>query len=207
MNGRLLGVAALVVGMGVFASWKPLLAQVPAVRALQAALVELDGVIATLDDMRPSRSRDRALRQAAEARTRLVDGLATLVVEESRPPRYPPVPPRMQPDGPEPIDLQRFGDLVNRLQELSFAKDQMAYLMDVVRNNRFTTEQVRRVMQVFTFDADKVKVAIAMYPVVLNKADFHAAQHELTFESDRERLRSEVQRIDAAGMGRDYEDR
>jgi hypothetical protein len=205
MKVRLIGMMLLVAGLALSAAPASAQVDVPAVRSIRAALAELDGVIATLEDMKRSRHRDRALRQAAEVRTRLVEGLATLVTAAPIVPRTPVVPPRMRPAGPEAMDGQRFGELVVRLGQLAFAKDQMAYLEDVVRHNWFHTDQVRRVMRAFSFDSDKVKAAVLMYPVVLDKREFHVVQQELAFESDRERLRNEVRRIDEVGLDRERE--
>lgn len=205
MMVRGIGMVVLAAGIALSAATVTAQVEVPAIRSLREALTELDGVIATLEDMKHSRHRDRALRQAAEVRTRLVEGLATLVVAPPRVQRPSHEPPPMRRAGPDAMDGPRFEALVARLGQLAFAKDQMAYLEDVVRHNRFLTEQVRQVMRAFSFDSDKVKAAALMYPAVLDKGDFHEAQQELTFESDRERLRNEVRRIDATGLDREHE--
>lgn len=175
--------------------------------ALRLALEELDGSITAIERMKPSRQKDRALRRAIAARALLADGLDGLSGRISPVPRPHHEPPVMVPAAPAPMDPARFDDLLRRLGELTFSKDQMNYLSDVVREHYFTTEQVRRVMRVFSFDSEKVKAAVLMYPVVLDRKDFYRAQDELTFESDRERLRAEVRRIDATGLPRGVEGR
>jgi hypothetical protein len=187
----------------------PATAQRSPVDALRLALDELDGSIAAIERMKSSRQKDRALRRAIAARALLADGLDGLAGRVApgpgpRPHRDTPV---MVPAAPSPMDPARFDDLLLRLGALTFSKDQMNYLADVVREHYFTTEQVRRVMRVFTFDSEKVKAAVVMYPAVLDRKDFYRAQDELTFESDRERLRAEVRRIDATGLPRGVDGR
>lgn len=185
----------------------PAAAQRSPVDALRLALDELDGSIAAIERMKSSRQKDRALRRAIAARALLADGLDGLSGRIGPVPRPHHEPPVMVPAAPSPMDPARFDDLLRRLGELTFSKDQMNYLSDVAREHYFTTEQVRRVMRVFSFDSEKVKAAVVMYPSVLDRKDFYRAQDELTFESDRERLRAEVRRIDATGLPRGVEGR
>jgi len=198
---RLLGIALTV---AVVLAGTPAFAGTPSVQGLYDALEELDGAIEAIEWLAPSRHKTKALHRANEARRRIVAEIHAIEKADTGPEgheRRPHAEPQaIRPAAPEPMDAGRFDALAKRLRELSFSRDQLSYLQDAVRHQRFTTDQVRTVMKVFSFDADKVKAAVAMYPAVLDKADFYRAQDELTFEADRERLRAEVRRLDAAGL-------
>lgn len=151
---------------------------------LEDAISELDNALAQLDRMPPSRHRERVYQAVTAARTKLLSGLrgAKAEVETEVVVELPPA----------PMDHRFFGELLNRLKELSFGKDQLAYLKDASRTSYFVTEQVRQVMRVLSFGADKVEAAAIMYPSVLDKENFYRVQDELTFESDRDKLRERI---------------
>lgn len=182
-------------------------AQARSVQLLREALDDLDDVIAQIERMKPSRQQERVLRKAVGARARLAEGLHGIapLLPRTPGPKFEPEPPKRV--APSPMDSQRLDELLRRIADLSFSKDQLAYLEDAVRGRYFVTDQVRRVMRVFSFDADKVKAAVLMYPAVLDREDFYRAQDELSFESDRARLRDEVRRIDASGLRDPHEAR
>ena len=160
---------------------------------LEEALQSLDEALRVLEGMRGVRGRSVLMRQILEARDRVIDAMERL---EYRGRRQPPGPPVAVPAGPLPMDPQRFAELVQDLRNRSFSSEQLDLLRDVARHQWFLTAQVRQVMQVFSFDSEKVEAAAILYPKVLDRENFYQAYADFTFDSDRQKLRQRVTEMD-----------
>lgn len=186
----MVGVLVLVLGTAV-----PALAQAHrgAQADLEEALQSLEDAARILEGMRGVRGRSVLMRRILEARDRVIDAMDRL---EYRGRQRPPGPPVVVPVGPGPMDPQRFAGLVQDLRNLSFSSEQLDLLRDVARHQWFLTDQVRQVMQVFSFDSEKVEAAAVLYPKVLDRQNFYQVYADFTFDSDRQKLRQRVTEMD-----------
>jgi len=161
---------------------------------LEEALDSLEEAARMLEGMRGVRGRSLLMRRITEARDRVLDAMERLEYRERRGRREPP--PVVVPVGPVPMDPQRFAGLLQDLRNLSFSSEQLALLRDVARHQWFLTAQVAQVMQVFSFDSEKVEAAAILYPKVLDREDFYQVYAVFTFDSDRQKLRERVMEMD-----------
>ncbi len=67
-------------------------------------------------------------------------------------------------------------------------------LLDLARGRRFTSRQVLRVMELFTFGTSKVDAAAALHPRVVDPHEFFTVYEGLEFRSHRDDLRERVGR-------------
>ncbi|NOZ00773.1 MAG: DUF4476 domain-containing protein [Deltaproteobacteria bacterium] len=175
------------------------------VAGLNDGLVAIDDAIGILSG---SKVRNRpAVRRALDrlkiARLRVKDGIRDMKVLKRRvrgPAKRPGPRSAMLPRGPLPMEYGAFDTMVNGLKKLPFAADRLKMLREARKRNYFTTRQVRAVMAVFEFGADKVKAAAMMYPRVVDKQNFHEVYPDLEFENDRNALRKKVAGWDRIGL-------
>ncbi len=66
----------------------------------------------------------------------------------------------------------------NRLQSTKF----------IIDKNNFTTQQVKELMQLFTFENNKLEVAKYAYSKTVDKRNYYLVNEELTFSSSKEEL-------------------
>ena len=85
-----------------------------------------------------------------------------------------------------------FSRFYSQLQRTTFASSKKDLVTDVMAGASVTSDQVARVMGLFTFSSDKIAVAAIMYPSVVDPHNFYAVYSELTFESDRKKLRRKI---------------
>ncbi len=170
----------------------------PVVADLEDALRSVDDAMAVIAHSKPSRARDRSIRHLENARFRLAQALDSLGHRGRPGPGANRDRDRadLQPAGLQPMDSVTFADLLNQMKELSFANDQLAYLRDASRRNRFLTSQVLQVVQLFDFDKDRVEAAAILYPRTLDRDNFYQVQKAMEFEQGREALRKRIRIID-----------
>ncbi len=95
----------------------------------------------------------------------------------------------------EVMDAQRFGALRAAVDDASFAREQVAVVVEAAAHNWFTVDQVINLMGEVSFASTKVDVAAALYPRVVDHAEWYRVYSALDFDSSRSKLRKRVRGI------------
>ena len=92
-----------------------------------------------------------------------------------------------------PYEAQRaeeaFAEFIRDIQRKPFKDDKIRFIQDAARRNYFTTDQARRVLQLFTWDDDKLTVLEALAPRLRDGFNAHQLVDLFTFSSAKERAR------------------
>jgi hypothetical protein len=194
--------------------------------AFRQSLQALDLAMAAMAQAKPSKAKDDALRELSVARVQMTEGLRaleimtrsmmvpygqenpgqpTIVVNVVNPEPVPapaPVPvvheplPRAQ----GPMSHEELQNLLSQLKDTAFADAQLGLVRDAARRNRFETNQVVKIMKLFTFGKDQVEAGAILYPKVIDKKNFFNVYQVFTFDSDKAALRQKVDAIDNVGL-------
>lgn len=105
-------------------------------------------------------------------------------------PPPPPLPPT--PIEPLPMNPQQFSEFLGELKKQSFDKERLGLLKEVSNEAWFTTDQVIQAMGLFSFSSEKVAAGTAMYPHVVDRANWFKVYSTFSFSSDQEKLRKQT---------------
>ena len=84
---------------------------------------------------------------------------------------------------------EAFAEFIRDIQRKPFKDDKIRFIQDAARRNYFTTDQARRVLQLFTLDDDKLTVLEALAPRLRDGFNAHQLVDLFTFSSAKERAR------------------
>ena len=82
-----------------------------------------------------------------------------------------------------------FDEFIRDIQRKPFKDDKIRFIQDAARRNYFTTDQARRVLQLFSWDDDKLTVLEALAPRLRDAFNAHQLVDLFTFSSAKERAR------------------
>ena len=98
--------------------------------------------------------------------------------------------------GPQPMDDSQFNGVLNSYMNEHFTSDQLKVLDRVIDSgNLFTVDQTMTLMRKQTFDSDKIKVAVKMYPAVYDKQNWYKVYDLFDFNSDKKKLEEQINAI------------
>ena len=100
-------------------------------------------------------------------------------------PHMPPPPPAHHDHAMHPDDFNR---LVSSIEHQVFSSDKKLVVDSAIAGNKFTCDQVRIIMQRFTFDNDRVDVAAKLYHHVVDRQNWYIVYDALEFQSSRQSL-------------------
>jgi len=103
----------------------------------------------------------------------------------------------------KPMPQDKFEKLIEMLYKESFEDAKLDIVRTAAKDNYFTSQQVKQIMEAFKFDENRLEVAKILYPRVVDKENFFIVLSTLTFPSSREELRKW---IEEQGGTYDYED-
>jgi Domain of unknown function (DUF4476) len=83
---------------------------------------------------------------------------------------------------------REFETLKESLRKEWFENNRLVSVRNVAEKTNFTTQQVKELMQLFTFESNRVEVAKAAYNKVLDKHNYFQLNDLLTFSSSKEDL-------------------
>lgn len=83
---------------------------------------------------------------------------------------------------------REFDGLKESLRREWFENNRLNSVKNVTMKVNFTTQQVKELMQLFTFESNRVEVAKAAYNKVLDKHNYYQLNELLTFSSSKEDL-------------------
>lgn len=196
--------------------------------AFQQSLQALDLAMSAMAKAKPSKAKDDALRELSVARVQMTEGLRalelmtrsmmvpygqqnpgqpTIVVNVVNPEPVPAPAPAPAPVAREPLPRaqgpmshEEMQNLLSQLKDTAFADAQLGLVRDAARRNRFETNQVVKILKLFTFGKDQVEAGAILYPKVIDKKNFFNVYQVFTFDSDKAALRQKVDAIDNVGL-------
>lgn len=83
---------------------------------------------------------------------------------------------------------RQFESFLQSFKDGPFEKDRQKLLDIIARNSYFTTEQVGRIAEFYSFDKDKLKIFRKLYPRTVDPEYFYTLAAKLTFRAGREEL-------------------
>lgn len=81
-----------------------------------------------------------------------------------------------------------FEHLVHSVKHSNFKADKVNLIKVAARSNRFTSDQVKILMDSLAFDNDRVEVACTLYPHVVDRQNWFKIFDSLKFSSSRHRI-------------------
>lgn len=156
--------------------------------ALDAELARIEQLAASgdrwaLDGIRESAGRARQLRQdLARVERRLVE-----VARDRHAQQSPPI--VVVPPAPQAMAGPDFQALIGELDRHAFSDDKLAVLRSVAPHVLFHVDQVKAVMDAFSFGSDKVEAAAMLFPRTVDRERWYLVYSSLTFSSDKDELR------------------
>ena len=93
------------------------------------------------------------------------------------------------PTAPRVVSSSELTQIERSIDRESFSDDQLAVLRSASRGRHFTSSQVIRLMNGFSFDDDKVEAAVILFPRVIDQQNWYTVYGGLTFSSDKTALR------------------
>lgn len=111
------------------------------------------------------------------------------------PPPRPIPPPRPLQARPMPMDAQAFAALLDMLDKVDFENDKLNLLRDAISSGaRVDTAQAQTLVKKFTFGSGQVDAAALLcQQAIVTPGALPVLTSTLTFEADRQKLRSKVQ--------------
>ncbi|MFT4977699.1 MAG: hypothetical protein ACI8S6_003606 [Myxococcota bacterium] len=141
------------------------------------ARMELAELQALIPAAQHSRSAHLRLQSKADALDGTLRSLDRTVAQLQGPP-----PPRV-------TSSDELGRIESAIARESFSDDRLAVLRSASEGRRFTSTQVRRLMDQFTFSDDKIAAAVLLFPKVVDQQNWYTVYSALTFGSDKAELR------------------
>lgn len=87
-----------------------------------------------------------------------------------------------------PMSERDFTILLSRLQTESFSDDQLSIVRTAANSNFFLVGQAETVLDVFSFEDDKLEAVRILYPQVLDKENSFKLYGKFTFSDSKEEL-------------------
>jgi predicted Ser/Thr protein kinase len=96
--------------------------------------------------------------------------------------------------GGEPLAVpsENFEALLKSLQRESFDSGKLSFARSISAKTGLTCAQVRRLLQEFAFDTDRVEAAVELYPHVTDPENFFTVLESFTFDHDRQTVRKRL---------------
>lgn len=103
-----------------------------------------------------------------------------------------PSPPRKKWDGIHSngklMDNNTFNCFFSAVKDAPFKSDKMSLIETAVRTSAFTSKQCKRLIDLNTFDDDKIEMLQMLYPRVIDKQHFFMLIESLTFISSKDKM-------------------
>lgn len=93
---------------------------------------------------------------------------------------------------PKAISNEDFNRLSVSLRNQAFDKDKYQFMENFVAGHHFTSDQVSVLLKHFSFDADRIKAAVLLYPQTIDTENFHKVLESFAFDSSRKAVMERV---------------
>ena len=97
-------------------------------------------------------------------------------------------------EDPVACSTEDFNSVVLRVAAESFDSGKLELLADATVDRWYTAAQVRRMLEEFSFDRDKIEAAVVMHPRVVDMKNWFKVHDAFSFDSSKEELRRRVGR-------------
>ena len=91
-----------------------------------------------------------------------------------------------------PMNQNDFNQLLGTIESKSFESTKQQIAMGALTNSYFTSEQIRQMLNAFTFESTKVEVAKKAYDRVVDPGKFYVVYNAFTFESSIDDLQASI---------------
>jgi hypothetical protein len=91
-----------------------------------------------------------------------------------------------------PISAEDFAKLMKGLKAESFDEGKAAFVALFAAKGRLTCAQARDVLKAFSFDDDRIKSAVLLYPRITDQENFFTVLDVFTFSSSKDDLRAKL---------------
>ncbi len=86
------------------------------------------------------------------------------------------------------MNNSEFNDLLQNVENESFADDQLAVIRIAVKSKHFTIEQLIRLIDIFSFSEEKISCVRLVYPKVIDKENAHNLLSAFTYSDDKQQV-------------------
>lgn len=90
--------------------------------------------------------------------------------------------------GPSAMTNQEFNNLFNMVENTSFDDSKLSIVKQALTYNYLNTEQVSLLLDLFSFESYKLKLAKHTYPKVIDPQNFYLVNEQFTFNSSKKEL-------------------
>ena len=84
---------------------------------------------------------------------------------------------------------KEFKEFLSRVKRQTFTKDMIAYVRDAARYQKFSSLQVKRILQLFTWDSERLDVLRVLAPVMMDGYKVHEIIETFDFSSGKDEAR------------------
>ncbi len=81
-----------------------------------------------------------------------------------------------------------FQTLYNNVKNESFASDKLSVIKIAAKRNKFTVSQLTRLLDLFSFEEDKITCLQIVYPKLTDKKNAHQILNHFEYSSDKEKV-------------------
>lgn len=155
----------------------PAVAAGDSVRSLDDALEDLREVRRLLTRVPDARLREDLERLLGRTENRVADVRRDLARGDASARRD---------DGPNrrAVPNDRFGQLVQSIRAESFDNKRLELVKVAVKGSRFTCDQARELLSVFSFDTNRVEALVAIYPTLVDREQVPTLRSAFTFDTN-----------------------
>jgi hypothetical protein len=93
---------------------------------------------------------------------------------------------------PQPVSTARFQNMLEVIKEQSFDNKRMNIAKMIMDMNFFTTNQIIEILNLLTFDNNKLEMAKYAYPHVIDRENYFLVSRKLIFDSHRKELNTYI---------------
>lgn len=83
--------------------------------------------------------------------------------------------------------------MINTLKKESFDDKKLQLAQPMLNRNRFTVQQIRQLVQVFSFDDKKLEFFKRAFPACIDQGNYYQCVEDLTFSSNKDELLKFIQ--------------
>lgn len=123
-----------------------------------------------------------------------MDSFNTDELHKQQAPVYPLPPEAVYPPRPSSLDDPRFQALYNKVAKEPFKDDQLKVLAAGAVNKRFTCEQCIKLMSIYPFDDDRLKVFDIIFPHIVDGENYQTIIDSLDFISSQQKVEKKFER-------------
>lgn len=91
-----------------------------------------------------------------------------------------------------PLSAEDFAKLMKSLKAESFDEGKASFVALFAQKGRLTCEQAKEILKAFSFDDDRVKSAVLLYPRVTDPENFFKVLDVFSFSSSKDEVRKKI---------------